>query len=186
MDAEDTRVSEVTARGEAQQFQRRVADMAAVDRDFERMRFVKETLEALTAQIYTFYSKPANRVCRPSAGDNDTSRANMRRVIEDATRLFFISGPLNTTDHKVGYLFPLLVEVASQDNEYRDTCLKLIEDYLNKISLVRTKVGQYHYRIDTPTITAPAAPGENTGSEVCGGRRKTKKVKTNRRYTRKR
>jgi hypothetical protein len=178
--------TEAAARGEAQQFQRQVAQVAALDRLFDRMNFVEETLKALTAEIYTFYSKPANRVCTPSAGDNDTSRANMRRVIEDATRLFFISGPPNTTDRKVGYLFPLWIEVASQDNKNRATCLELMEDYLNKISFVRMRVGQYHYRIDNPTIPAPAAPGENTGSEVCGGRRKTKKVKTNRRYTRKR
>jgi len=184
-----TEVSEVAARGEAQQFQRQVAQVAAVPLLFERMRFVQETLEALTAQIYTFYSKPENNVEVPDTGDNATSQANMERVIRDATRLFFISGPPNTTDRKVGYLFPLWVEVASQDNRNRAECLELMEDYLNKISLVRTTVGQYHYRIDNPTIPAPvlndAAAPENTG-KTHGGRRKTKKVKTNRRYTRKR
>ncbi len=157
----------------------------------QRMRIVHATMRALTAEIETFYSNPENVVKVPDTGDNDTSRANMGRVIEDARSLFFISGPPNTTDHKLGYLFPSWLELASQaNNQYRAECDELMEDYMKKIRFLRDKVNEYQNRITTPTIPPPvvnntAAPGENTG-KAHGGRRKSKKVKTNRRYTRKR
>jgi len=157
----------------------------------DRMNIVSATMKALTLEIYTFYSNPENVVKVPDTGDNETSRANMRRVIEDARSLIFISGPPNTTDHKLGYLFPSWLDLASQaNNQYRAECDELMEDYMKKIRFLHDKVYEYETRITTPTIPAPAvnytaAPGENTG-KAHGGRRKTKKVKTNRRYTRKR